>query len=280
MEDQALTDARNEALRRIGRNVVLFQQLENVLKFLASIQHPSTPVSRVEEMRAVRAEAIRVKTRGQVASMVVEDLFVGGSDAKFSGPAETAEPWVGFSFRIARDADEIAQNYKTLKALIEERNDLIHHLLARWNLDDAERCRALSAELDDQRLRIIHEIERYRAYVNAMREMGKALQAFMDSEEGKRHLDVIFLQGSRLAALLTQVATTHARPDGWTLLSVAGNELNALIPEQFAKLKREHGEGSLRKLVETIDLFDVQSEETANGGTRVIYRARQPAPNH
>ncbi len=85
----------------------------------------------------------------------------------------------------------------------------------------------------------------------------------------------MFLQNSRLAMLLAQIATTHAREDGWTLLSVAGAQLNSLIPEQFTKLKREHGEGSLHRLVAAIDLFDVQSESNPNGGTRAIYRARQ-----
>lgn len=270
----AVTEIRNEVLRKIGRNVVIFQELESILKFLASIQHPSTPMSATKAIQEERAESIRVKTLGQVAGLVMEELFAA-SDSKSSSAAEITEPWLGFSFRIANDPAEIEESRRTLKELIEARNELVHHLLSRWNLHDAESCSALSVELDGQRARIIREIERFRAYATTVREMARELQAFIDSDDGKRHIDVMFLQSSQLAALLAQIATTHAREDGWTLLSVAGAQLSSLIPEQFAKLKREHGEGSLHKLVAAIDLFDLQSEITPNGRTRSIYRTRE-----
>lgn len=269
----SVTEIRNEVLRKIGRNVVIFQELENILKFLASIQYPSTPVSAAKAVREERAESSRVKTLGQVAGQVVEELFAA-SDAESSAPAAITEPWFTFSFRIAAEPADLEEHRRTLKALIDERNDLVHHLLSRWNLRDAESCNALSAELDEQRGRIIVEIEKYRAYANTIGEAARELQAFIDSDDGKHHFDVMYLQSSRLAMLLAQIATTHAREDGWTLLSVAGAQLSSLIPEQFTELKREQGEGSLHKLVAAIDLFDVQSEVTPNGGTRAVYRTR------
>ena len=271
--ETAIEVVRDEALRRIGRNVVLFQELEGILKFLVAAQHPSMPLSKFKATREGRAESIRIKTLGQVAGQVVEELFTD-FDADSSAPAEITEPWLAFRFRITGDIVEVEESRKSLKALIEERNDLVHHLLSRWNLRDADSCNALSAELDEQRRRIVVEIERYRAYANTLGEAARELQAFIDSDAGKRHFDAMFLQNGRLATLLAQIATTHAREDGWTLLSVAGAQLSSLIPEEFAKLKREHGEGSLHKLIAAIDLFDIRTEDTLNGGTRAIYRMR------
>lgn len=271
--DTAIKAVRDEVLRKIGRNVVLFQELEGILKFLAAAQHPSMPLGNATASREERSKSIRTKTLGQVAGQVLEELFAD-SDAESSAPAGIAEPRLAFSFRIPGDAADIEESRKTLKALVDERNDLVHHLLSRWNLRDADSCFALSTELDKQRSRIVVEIGRYRTYANTLREAAKELQAFIDSDDGKRHLDVIFLQSGRLALLLTQLATDHARADGWTLLSVAGAQLGRLIPEEFAKLKREHGEGSLHKLVAAIDLFDIQSENTPNGRTRAVYRTR------
>lgn len=272
--DPADTATRDEALRKIGRNVVLFQELESILKFLASAQHPSMPLSEAKATREVRTATVRVKTLGQVAGQVVEELFAA-SDRESSAPDEITEPWLAFSFRIAGDSAEIEESNRTLKALIGERNDLVHHVLSRWNPHEAESCRVLSAELDEQRRRIIVEIERYRAFANTLKEGARELQEFIESDDGKRYFDVMFLQNSRLSMLLAQIARSHARPDGWTLLSVAGAQLGKLIPEQFAKLKREHGEGSLHRLVAAIDLFEIGSESTLNGGTRAIYRIRQ-----
>jgi hypothetical protein len=272
--DPSDTAVRDETLRRIGRNVVLFQELENILKFLASAQYPSMPLSEAKRTREVRVASIQVKTLGQVAGQVVEELFAA-SDEESSAPSEIAEPWLAFSFRIAGDPAEIEESRRTLKALIEERNDLVHHVLARWNPHDAGSCRALSAELDEQRRRIIAEIERYRAFANTLKEGARELQGFIDSDDGKRYFDVMFLQNSRLAMLLSQIARSYARPDGWTLLSVAGAQVGKLIPEEFARLKREHGEGSLHRLVGALDLFEIESESTPDGGTRAIFRVRQ-----
>jgi hypothetical protein len=272
--DTAVTEVRDEALRKIGRNVVLFQELENILKFLAAAQHPSMPLSEARRTREVRVASIHVKTLGQVGGQVVEELFAV-SDKESSAPAVITEPWLAFSFRIAGDPAEIEESRRTLTALIEERNHLVHHVLSRWNLHDVGSCRALSAELDEQRGRIIAEIGRYRAFANTLKEGARELQDFIESDDGKRYFDVMFLQNSRLAMLLTQIAKSHARTDGWTLLSVAGAQLGKLIPEEFAKLKREHGEGSLHRLVAAIDLYEIASEGTSNGGTRTIFRARQ-----
>src|SRR5512138_3033125 len=104
----SVTGIRNEVLRKIGRNVVIFQELENILKFLASIQHPSTRMSAAKAIREERAESIRVKTLGQVAGNVVEALFAA-SDAESSAPASITEPWFSFSFRIATEPADLEE---------------------------------------------------------------------------------------------------------------------------------------------------------------------------
>ena len=77
-----------------------------------------------------------------------------------------------------------------------------------------------------------------------------------------------------MSALLISAATENARPDGWTLLSTAGHRLKELIPDDFARLKTLHGDGSLQKLVEAIGLFDIGSETSATGSKRALYRVR------
>jgi hypothetical protein len=270
--DPTVIGARNEALSRIGRNVVLFQELEGILKFLAVGQHPSAPLSKAKALRVARAESVSTQTLGQIAGQVADALYAD-SDAESSSPTGISEPWLTFSFRIVADADSVNTDRKAIKALIDERNDLVHHLLSRWNLHDPESCRALCVELDGQRSRIVREIERYRAYANSLQEMAKELQAYLDSDEGRRQFNLAFLQQSRLVAVLTAVATECARLDGWTLLSTAGARLRQLIPEEFNAMKAEHGEGSLQRLVLATELFDVTSEQTVNG-TRSLYRPR------
>lgn len=272
--DSTLTGARNDAFRKIGRNVVLFQQLEVILKYLASAQQPSMPLSEAKRIREKREAGIRVKTLGQVAAQVVEQMLTPACENS-SAPDEITEPWLSLSYRIEVDPIELERNLAALESLIKERNDLVHQLLSRWNLNDVDNCGLLSTELDRQRTRITAEIERYRAFATTVSESARELQVFVESDEGKRQFDVMFLQSSRLAMLLCQIASAHSRKDGWTLLSVAGAELSRLIPDDFARLKLEHGDGSLRRLLTAIDLFEIATEGTPNAGTRTVFRVRQ-----
>lgn len=206
--DPVLSDVRNDVLRKIGRNVVLFQELEAILKFLAVAQRSSTPVTQLREDRARRAATVGKRTLGQVHQLLQESMY-SPAPAESSAPESIVEPWFTFAFRIEADADADADalegSRKSLSVLIEERNELVHHLLIRWNLNDPESCSTLSAVLDEQRAKIVLEIERYRAYAKVIEDMGKELQAFLDSDDGKRHFDLAFLQQSRLVAVLASV---------------------------------------------------------------------------
>jgi hypothetical protein len=57
-----------------------------------------------------------------------------------------------------------------------------------------------------------------RSYANGLKELSKELQAFIESEDGKRQFELAHLQPSRLVATLARIAIEHARKDGWTLL--------------------------------------------------------------
>lgn len=268
-----LVDIRDEVLRRIGRNVVLFQELEGILKFLAVAQRCSAPVSKLQADRDNRAATVREHTLGQLTGRLVDRLYAS-SATESTVPDGFAEPWLTFTFQIESDADSIEASRRSLSALVKERNDLIHHLLACWNPHDSGSSRALCADLDEQQSRIVQELERYRAYANGLKELAKEFQAFIESDEGKKQFDLAFLQHSRLAALLASIANEHARKDGWTLLSTAGHHLRQLLPDEYARMKDAHGEGSLQQLVVATDLFDVVTEQTPKGGTRALYRIR------
>lgn len=126
--------------------MVLFQELEAILKFLVVTGRSSTLVSRLQADREDRAARVREHTLGQLNKHLLENLYAG-SVTESSAPDGIAEPWLTFTFHIGSDAASIQASKVSLAALIKERNELIHHLLARWNLHDIESCRALSAEL-------------------------------------------------------------------------------------------------------------------------------------
>lgn len=113
IDDGEVALPRNEALRRIGRNVVLFQQLEGILKWLAAAQQPSMPLSKAKTAREERADCIRTQTLGQVAGEVVRALYAD-ANSESTAPEQITEPWLSFSFRIGADPASIEVDPLTL----------------------------------------------------------------------------------------------------------------------------------------------------------------------
>jgi hypothetical protein len=275
MSDE-LTEETREVLRKIGRNVVLFQELERILKSLLAVQYPSTPVSKLKKRQEKRLAKVRKRSLGHIADRLHKTLFTDG-DTDSITPAAIKEPTVSASFRLEAD-ESIAEAAKlSLSSLIDERNKLIHHLLERWDMLSLASTRSIDVHLDQQRQRILGEIDTYKRFRRAISEMGKELQHFLYSEEGTRQFDLAFLQQSQVAQLLVLFATQSARPDGWTDLSAAGAYLHHHAYDETTRLKRKYGKGSLRKLVLATELFDDQSEGMQSGGFRVLYRMKRTA---
>ena len=63
------------------------------------------------------------------------------------------------------------------------------------------------------------------------------------------------------------------RDDGWIVLSTASNILRTEQPELFVDMKK-YGHNSLKKVMESSDLFEFYSEETLKGGKRDLFRLK------
>jgi hypothetical protein len=82
------------------------------------------------------------------------------------------------------------------------------------------------------------------------------------------------LRQSRLVELLAVIAKQAARPDGWTLLSIAGNLVRHQAQEEMAALNETWGHKTLKGLILATELFDICEEHTEKGGVRVLYRPK------
>jgi hypothetical protein len=177
-----LVGVRHEVFRKIGRNVVQFQELERLLKLLASACRVSASVSGFQAAWATRVASFRKQTLGQVARPLLEQLHDSAEPAS-SAPPQLSEPWITFSLQIESDAQTRAADERSLATLVKERNQLVHHLLERWNPNDIASCRRVSVELDEQRARIVLEIEKHQAYVRGIREHAVDLQLGLEEND-------------------------------------------------------------------------------------------------
>ena len=112
---------------KIGRNVLLFQEIEKMLKeFLSNVRY-SGYVSEIKNNREKEASELRNHTMGQL-----KDKFINTINPvlkkSIEPPIDLKEPWFSFEFNLecSSDYEEERRNFLTL--IVNERNELIHHL--------------------------------------------------------------------------------------------------------------------------------------------------------
>jgi len=256
--------------------LLLFQQIELLMKFLvANVSMevgPRGPTSK----HTRRQGAIRKKGLGQIREQFFEEVY--SEPIEREDDANLTEVRVRSSFRISvADADLLRRDEEKFEAMTAERNELVHHFLERCQLNDAASLAAVLVQLDDQRERIL---PLHKNLVQLRETVVEGLQAtatFLQSPDGHAAIELIYLQSSRIVSLLAQATQVIARPDGWTLLSSAGNFIAAKDPEQLQTINQRFGHRGLQSLISAAKIFEVREELVANGAKRSIYRVKPGA---
>ncbi|MDO9270555.1 MAG: hypothetical protein Q7T96_15740 [Methylobacter sp.] len=268
-----LIKMRDEVFRKIGRNLLNFQKIELMLKHLITNGRMSGTMSEFKENQEQQATAVHRQTMGKLVGQFIENTFSELDDSPQS-TAEPKEPYISFSFTVNADADFYENKRQALKSLVDDRNDLIHHLLPRFNPDSLDSCLEIEQYLDLQRERLIPEYDHLKSLIERLEEAKKIHADFLSSEEGIKQFELLFLQQSPIVALLLNVAIQQPRADGWTFFTVACQQLRLILPEEMGQLKNEWGYGTLKELMLASELFDIIEESTEKGGIRVLYRPK------
>lgn len=271
--DQNLLAIRDEVFQKIGRNLVNFQRIELMLKYLIANGNVAGYMSEFNQVREKKFADIKKKTLGTLVGEFVETTFQSG-DASTEPTAELKEPYIKFSFSVEADADFYESKKLVLKSLVDDRNDLIHHLLPRFNTESIDSCLEIRDYLDQQKERLIPEYEYLKATIEGFEEIKRMHVTFLSSDEGKKAFELSFLQQSSIVQLLLNVSVQKPRPDGWTFLSVAIQQIRQIFPGEMEQLERKYGYKTLRDLMEASEYFDIIKEELSNSGYRWVYRSK------
>lgn len=264
------TPTSDEVLRRVGRNLVIFQQIEQFLKLLlANHKNAGTPANYAANLQE-QTECINKKMLGHLVEKYgIEVLQDAGAEVP---EEERPDNWFAFSFRVSGDTDFVETMRRDLKLMTDERNDLVHHFLPRWQPGNNEVLNEALAYLDAQREKVHPMHEHLRTTVQHLHESAKALADFIVSPEYEKQAELMWLQASPLVEYLQAVATKIHRKDGWTYLAYAGELANKDMPEEIASLKEHYGFKTMKRLLLGAEMFDVLDEQLPNGGFRTIYR--------
>lgn len=172
---------KNQALWKIGRNVVNFQRIENALKSLILFsQLEGTPATIAENLDRARARLKR-KSLGHLVNDLVSSLY--------NGPGETSSAdngndiWISARFRLEIDKSAEKLHKRELKKLVASRNDLIHKRLARFNPDKEEECIEMISFLDDQNAYLTTQMNQLMALRNTRKKQIEDYISYLSSEQ-------------------------------------------------------------------------------------------------
>jgi hypothetical protein len=268
-----LIKMQDKVFEKIGRNLLNFQKIEQLLKLLIANGRVSGHMSELNEIRERQVEAVHKQTMGNLVGKFVDNTLL--SHEEFSQiPFEPKEPYFSFSFNVKVDADFYEGKKQALKSLVDDRNDLIHHLLPRFNPESIESCLETEHYLDQQREKLIPEYDFLKSLLIGLKEGIDQHADFLNSEEGIKQIELSFLQQSPLVTLLLNISIQQPRSDGWTLLGNAVRQLRTTLPDEMGRLKTSYGYKTVKELIHASEFFDIKEEITKKGGVRVLYRPK------
>ncbi|MFC3193371.1 hypothetical protein ACFODZ_03840 [Marinicella sediminis] len=142
-----MSDWKNEALRKIGRNLVNLSKIEGMLKLFLSRVNFQCPINELQSTLEAKKKRYEKMTLGQV---IKDYLRTYNSDLEqiHQYPDDRKEAWVSFSFTTETEA--LAIHKRDYDFLIRHRNKLVHELLIRFNPESEKNCKALIEKLDEQ----------------------------------------------------------------------------------------------------------------------------------
>ena len=273
MESQIeLEDAKNEILRKIGRNMLLFQEMEKYLKFLIVNGKIEGYTDELKSKQEQRTETINKKTMGQLVGDYIDGTFSEFENIP-QAPRELKGVYITFGLNVETDAVYYENKKKIMAEIVADRNELIHNLLPNYDQTSIEGCRKIEEHLDQQRGKLLPELNEVKTLIETLVEERKILCDFLTSDEGKKLLLSPRLGGSILN-YLGQIASKVVRPDGWTPLSVAGQIIWKQKPEEMTDVFKKYGHKTLKGLILGTEIFEIKEEPTKKGGIQVLYRLK------
>lgn len=268
-----LKQIQDEVLRRVGRNLLLFQAIETLLKFLLSHHKVGSKPTDFSKHQRERIDAVSGTMLGHLVHKYGTEVL---RDAGVEVPEEESPAdWITFSVTISGDADFVEAMCRDMKLMTEQRNELVHGFLVRWQPDSPEKLEETLGYLDAQREKVLPMHEHLKDAANSVVEGWEKVREFLRSKEYQKQSELMLLQASPLVSLLSDVATQIHRKDGWTYLAHAGELAKKELPEEVKNIKERYGFKTFKTLLVGSEMFDVFDEPLSGGRFRTLYKNKE-----
>ena len=172
-DKQEIEELQEKILKAIGRNVLILQKMEGMLKSLVVVANSKFPTGNLESAVRKRQMAVSKMPMGRLVNHFVRSVHPnGGENARREETSAKGSFEFSFTFEDGAVVEELEAS---LRMVVEERNQLIHTKLIDFDPKSLESCRDLAGDLEDQRQRIKPQFEALAAICATVRDGYKVL---------------------------------------------------------------------------------------------------------
>jgi hypothetical protein len=289
--------SRHEVQRKLGRCMLRLQQYERLLKAMVANMAVEGPFEQLHATRARQEAGASDKSLGTLVRM-----FTASHLTPASAEGEKTEPgdsnsggqsadvaWAGMRSNILMSPGRYAQTKEGLAELVALRNDLVHHLIERFDISDEDGCRAATNHLESCYDQIDEHLQRLKSWETGVAESQALASSFLQSnafEDAFVHSinpdGSVCWPRSTIVECLRE-AETACQVDGWTSLDAA---LAFISKENRDQIPSRYGCKTWRQVLKQSGQFELRSTASMDGTMgQAWYRsyatdtAREAAPS-
>ena len=288
--DGVLKALQHEVQRKLGRCMLRLQQYERLLKAMAAGMAVKGPVERFQAVQDQRGAYMRNRTLGTLVGTFTGehltaaslDVEVGPDDDTDLGDQSADVAWASMRFNISMSTERYSQTKDGLAELVALRNDLVHHLIERFDIFDENGCRAAVTHLDTCYEQIDGHFEGLKDWATSLAETRALMSSYVQSKSfedmvlhGMNPDGSVCWPRSTIIECLRE-AETACQVDGWTSLDAA---IRFISKENRDQIPSRYGCKTWRQVLRKSGLFELRcpaSEEGAIGRAR--YRSCPDVP--
>lgn len=226
----ALDAARETVYRLLGWWVVRFQSLETQLKRLVAESRIEGRPEELDQLLRDAQSQLNTRSAGAVRDALFKHRVVASTqheELDEAPPHGHDGAWLVWTRKVRVEPDTLEMWVDDLTALINQRNDLIHHFDQMFDLDSLESCRRASEHLRELHESVDRQYARYLAPSTLLQETLQDYAAVAATDEYKRLVNEgIAPDGSIVWAATPIVAALHEAADlqgtdGWLAIAQA-----------------------------------------------------------
>jgi hypothetical protein len=270
-----LENLKEEVYQKTGRNLLFFQKMELTLKYILLSCNISGYARELTKKMEANYEKIQKQTMGHLVKQCFEKNLTENYEVP-EAPNELDGLHISMTITIGLDEAQSQKIKQDLESVVDERNDLVHHLLLKFGseTDAVKRRLSIIQYLDKQYDDAKAKNAFLQSFVDTIQKLKKDHSDFLLSEEGDKFFNAMFLQSSPLVLTLRDVENKMARKDGWTSLHTAASLVGNSAPKELIAMKEKYGHKKLKNYILATQVFDLKEETTDKGGIRLLYRSK------